>query len=202
MRDFAELMTHALRVAVQSLRDTPRKLRVLAEAGVVDAGAKGFVDFLEGVMTFINTGKMRRPAIQSGSTVSLPVETLSANADIRYRYCTEALIKNVPIDAAALRSRLNNLGDSLIIAGSPARMRLHIHTNQPAEVFSRLWNAGLLAEQKVDDMIRQYQVVHARQFPIALVTDSACESSGGVARPLSDSYGASQTGFRRTCFSG
>ena len=59
-KDFAELLSHSLQVAEKSLKETPKKLAVLARAGVVDAGAKGFVDFLEGITNFIKRGRLRK----------------------------------------------------------------------------------------------------------------------------------------------
>jgi len=50
MNDFVELLSYSLHIAEKSLKDTPKKLAVLGRAGVVDAGAKGFFDFLEGVV--------------------------------------------------------------------------------------------------------------------------------------------------------
>ena len=55
-------MAECLAAARQSLRETPQKLQVLAKAGVVDAGAKGFVDFLEGILHFIKKGRIRSAA--------------------------------------------------------------------------------------------------------------------------------------------
>jgi dihydroxyacetone kinase-like predicted kinase len=57
--DFAELLSHSLQAADRSLQDTPKKLAVLARAGVVDAGARGFFDFLEGVAGFIKKGSIK-----------------------------------------------------------------------------------------------------------------------------------------------
>jgi DegV family protein with EDD domain len=53
--------------------------------------------------------------------------------------------------------------------------RLHVHTNNPAELFDELRGYGTLAFQKADDMIRQSQAVYERKWNIALVTDSTCD---------------------------
>ena len=58
--DFSSLIAETLKAARKSLADTPKKLKVLADAGVVDAGGKGFVDFLEGIWEFISRGKLKR----------------------------------------------------------------------------------------------------------------------------------------------
>jgi len=62
-----------------------------------------------------------------------------------------------------------------VVAGSPQRLRLHVHTNDPAELFDWLREKGELASMKAEDMIRQFEVSNKRKYPIALVTDSACD---------------------------
>ena len=51
-------------IALQSLKDTPKKLKVLKDASVVDSGAKGFVHFLEGFGNFIRTGKTSESPVE------------------------------------------------------------------------------------------------------------------------------------------
>jgi DegV family protein with EDD domain len=53
--------------------------------------------------------------------------------------------------------------------------RIHVHTNYPAELFHQLKDAGTITFQKVDDMVRQQEVVVNRKWNIALVTDSTCD---------------------------
>jgi dihydroxyacetone kinase-like predicted kinase len=60
MRDFVDLLSYSLQVTKKSLIKTRNKLPVLAKAGVVDAGAKGFVDFLEGITNFIKRGRLKK----------------------------------------------------------------------------------------------------------------------------------------------
>jgi len=50
-----------------------------------------------------------------------------------------------------------------------------VHTDDPASVVRILAVYGSVGEQKVDDMLREYEVVHARKYPIAIVTDSVCD---------------------------
>jgi len=58
--DFLELLGDALRAAQRSLKETPKKLKILSKAGVVDAGAQGFVHMLEGIFHFMESGKIER----------------------------------------------------------------------------------------------------------------------------------------------
>ena len=174
--DFAELLSHSLHAAKQSLRDTPKKLHVLARAGVVDAGAKGFVDFIEGVIDFVRAGRLRH--IFRASKTPLPVLQApkhSLKNGLTHRYCAEAMLAGRHMDLDALRARLHKFGASVIVAGSGEKIRFHIHTNDPAGLFDQVHEFGATRQIKVDDMRRQFDASHRRKYPIAVVTDSACD---------------------------
>jgi len=174
-RDFAELLRDSLKVAKKSLAETPRKLAVLAKAGVVDAGAKGFVDFLEGVTTFITRGRLKglsRPQQMDANDFS---HTHTDRSAVAQRYCSEALLVGKNMDVGILKKDLLTYGDSAIVAGSGEKARIHIHTDNPSELFFKLKDYGSIIQIKADDMVRQYEASHQKKFKIALVTDSSCD---------------------------
>ena len=118
-----------------------------------------------------------RHAPRGASKMALEQETFDVHGGERpvFRYCTEAMVIGEAIDREALRGSLEPLGDSLIVAGNDERARIHIHTDEPARVFASVGTQGQLIQPKVDDMRLQYEVVHERKYPIALVTDSVCD---------------------------
>jgi len=67
------------------------------------------------------------------------------------------------------------LGDSIIVAGNNQKTRIHIHTNDPANVFYQLKEYGNILNPKVDDMKKQYSASHEKHASIALVTDSIAD---------------------------
>ncbi len=174
--DFTQLFTISLEAATQSLKSTREKLKVLRDASVVDAGGKGFVYFLEGITEYL-----LEVEVEETDYISADVEYedsgLHSNdtTDLSHRYCTEALIKGDQIDLEMLRSNLMDLGESLIVAGSPKKVKVHIHTNHPEILFDRLRDVGTIIQQKADDMVRQFESVHNRKNKIALVTDSIAD---------------------------
>ncbi len=173
--DFAGLFHKSYEIAEDSLIHTTEKLSALKIANVVDAGAKGFVLFLEGIIE----GMLRKNNHEE-ITLSLPDVNkedfhIHSHEQIGYRYCTECMIRSEHIDKKQLRVRLEKYGDSLVIAGSDKLARIHIHTNHPQDLFFELRNYGSLSSQKVDDMVKQHEVATARKWNIALVTDSACD---------------------------
>lgn len=174
-RDFTELLRDSLQVAKKSLAETPRKLAVLAKAGVVDAGAKGFVDFLEGVTNFIMKGRLKgisRPQSIGENNVS---HVHPDRGSVAQRYCSEALLVGKSMDIGDLKKDLLSYGESAIVAGSSEKARIHIHTDNPADLFFKLKDYGSILQIKADDMVRQYEASHRRKYKIALVTDSSCD---------------------------
>ncbi|MBN2207524.1 MAG: DegV family EDD domain-containing protein [Candidatus Aminicenantes bacterium] len=173
--DFAELLAHSLETARASLKETTHKLAVLRKAGVVDAGAKGFVDFLEGVVHFIRRGDIKSLRMERADAAEAPPIVQAHRGEVLRRYCAEALIVGSGLDVDAIRRTVDAGGESAIVAGSAAKVRIHVHTDAPAELFFRLKDFGTIAEIKADDMVRQYEAAHAPKAKIALVTDSACD---------------------------
>jgi len=173
--DFAELLSYSLHVAKRSLTETPKKLAVLAKAGVVDAGAKGFVDFLEGITHFIKKGRLKSIPKPEVVWQDSEIHVHFKKDRIEHRYCTEALITGKNMDVDRIRQEIRPYGNSAIVAGSPEKVKIHIHTNNPADLFYWLRNYGSIPQIKADDMLKQYEASHNRKSKIALVTDSSCD---------------------------
>lgn len=182
-RDFADLVPGSIPVAREALARTPDQLPVLREAGVVDAGAQGFVHFLEGVARSLGRGRLAeaaRPA--SGEVVEARIR--EARASILFRYCTEVLLSGDRIDRTALRRAAAPLGDSLAVVGGARRVRLHLHVNRPEDVFEVARRFGRVEETKVEDMREQHLGRFAKRGRVAVVTDSACDLPAAMAEAL------------------
>jgi DegV family protein with EDD domain len=173
--DFVELLVHSLQAAERSLKDTPKKLAVLARAGVVDAGAKGFFDFLEGVAAFIGKGSLKAVRLARTEPLPAPPEVHAGRSTLTKRYCSEALLVGDKLDVAAVQDLVSRSGESAIVAGSAAKLRLHVHTDDAAGLFFELQKHGAIQDIKADDMLRQHEAAHQRLSPIAVLTDSACD---------------------------
>jgi hypothetical protein len=174
--DFKKLISESIHSARTSLKETTEKLDVLKKAKVVDSGAKGFVVFLEGMIDFFNHGEVKRilPARNIIKVQSAEAELLSHD-EITFRYCTEAMLEGEKLDKKVILDKILDMGDSLVIAGSPAKLRIHIHTDDPANIFEEIHKYGDITYQKVDDMVMQNQVMTNKLGPIAIVTDSTCD---------------------------
>jgi DegV family protein with EDD domain len=178
--DFNQLFIDSVDVLNKSLIATKSKLAVLTRANVVDAGARGFVLFVEGIIDFIANRNLKELIQVSVETEIFKKLEEAIPEKVEFRYCTEALIKNSSINKKSLLPILEKYGNSIVVAGSDRMRRLHLHTNNPAGLFNELRKTGILAFQKADDMIRQNQVVYNRKWKIALVTDSTCDLSQDI----------------------
>jgi DegV family protein with EDD domain len=191
--DFQVLMEYLVERSRSSLSRTPELLPALKKAGVVDAGGKGFVHLLEGVLNYINgdplAGLDTAPDFSGTAPVVGQVE-YPEEAE-RFRYCTEALVKGDSLpDQQAVRERLRQEGDSLIVIRSGEALKVHLHTDSPEEVFTYLKTLGHLVTHKAEDMRAQHAAAElaahghltVARRPVGIVTDSASDLPEEVIR--------------------
>ena len=181
--DFVALVDDMVDEARRSLASTPDLLPVLKKAGVVDAGAKGFVSLLEGARLFMH-GDPAVPMSPEGNGAPAVVRQEYAAEGEHYRYCTEALVRgpDLPSQEAVLDA-LRDVGDSLIVIRATDILKVHVHTDEPERVFGWLRSVGTLVTHKAEDMRVQHATIgrssggHVKlaRRPVAIVTDSACD---------------------------
>ena len=175
--DLRVFMSRIVNRAEQALQRTPELLAALKTAGVVDAGAKGFVRFLDGVKRLIEEGQIAEGAVDragadDGSNAAAQTEV---EADRDYRYCTELMVRSSALpDPAAVRQALRAHGGSIVVLATADLLKAHIHTDAPEAVFQLASTWGTLESTKADDMRAQHQALQARR-PVAFVTDTACD---------------------------
>lgn len=168
-----------------SLSSTTERLAELRAAGVVDAGAAGFVEFVEGGHDYLERGDAADDeAAPSGAVADATAadhdagheeEHLAPGRPPVYRYCTEAVVSGASVGVEAIRAALSGFGDSLIVASGRLGARVHVHTDDPEGVMAALRRFGALSGQKVDDMRLQYADAYERRSSVAIVTDSSCD---------------------------
>lgn len=175
--EFPALIDVALRRANEALAATTEQLDVLRKAGVVDAGAKGFVALLEGMSEYILHGRIAaEPDLSVIRGNEAPDFTAGSADDSVFRYCTECIVSGTDIDRRKLREALSELGDSLVLAGTKRKAKIHVHVNDPEDVFDIGRQYGDVSSEKADDMHRQTHSSHhnaSKQF--AVITDSAAD---------------------------
>jgi hypothetical protein len=168
----------ALLRARRALADTPRQMALLQRAGVVDAGAQGFVDLLEGIAEFVEGGPRAvrmRGNVPAAANEAVELDAHGHDIDPHRRWCTECLLLGEGLDRARLRAALEAEGaDSIVIAGGATRLRVHAHTGSPQALFDACARQGQVEGMKADDMVRQQ---HSASLPqkLVIVTDSAAD---------------------------
>ena len=187
--DIAPLVEFMLESARDSLDRTPDLLPVLRSAGVVDAGGKGFVSLLEGMVLFLRGESLSKKPTVDAAPVLNAVEY--PDKVEKYRFCTEALVRGDELPTqSGVRDDLRDRGDSLIVIRSDDVLKLHIHTDDPEDVFGYLRTLGTLVTHKAEDMRAQHEAAgRASEFHVSLVrrpagvlTDSGCDLSEEIIR--------------------
>ena len=148
----AELLEDAVREGEAAVARTPDQLEILRESGVVDAGAYGLVVILAGVVA----GLRGDSAVPSGVPHYAPAsDTRPHHEDSRYRYCTNFIVTGMGLDSRSFGSRLEELGDSVLVVGDEATLKVHVHTDEPEAAMALFEGAGQVSQLDVADMREQ-----------------------------------------------
>ncbi|RTL01219.1 MAG: DegV family EDD domain-containing protein [Proteobacteria bacterium] len=175
--------------ANEALKETMNQLEILRTNHVVDAGAQGFVNFLEGMQRFLTGTDEQREKILAdhqldNSDIKLNHEFEDVTEVPNFRYCFETVIKTQNIDVLdAYMEQFNQLGDSIVVGKGPQMVKIHIHTNEPETVTQILTKTGDVIYQKIDDMMLQYNIANKpRRSKVAIVTDTMADIPEAVMR--------------------
>ena len=178
LQDFRSILREGVTAAQTALEQTQFQLEALRKAQVVDAGAQGFVELIAGVTDYLESGSAVEPAGSAAPVIESASDEMTAGSgdeDLTYRYCTECVVTGERVDLRHLREQLSAIGGSLVVAGLQHKVRVHIHVNDPAEVFRVAARFGTVAGEKADDMQRQQHSAHMQDRRVAIVTDSAAD---------------------------
>ena len=176
--DFVGLFKKSIAHAQASLANTPMQLDVLRKAGVVDAGAAGFVHFLDGILHYTLHGRVDQKIPDANEFELEHAEEQMAGEvhDLDYRFCTECMVTGSDIDRRHLREELSQIGSSLVLAGTNRKAKIHIHVNEPNRVFELAANYGEVSATKADDMHQQQEMTHHQlKQAVAITIDSAAD---------------------------
>lgn len=154
----SDVLTVAAVAAQEATDRTPEMLPVLKEAGVVDAGAQGLAVFLDGMARSLR-GEGAATAANLGS---IDASWIGATRRVhddgeQSGFCTEFVVSGAALDAGAIRERLAEMGDSLLVVGSEEVIRVHVHTATPDDAFAYARTLGTVSHEKVEDMEAQFQ---------------------------------------------
>ena len=128
---------------------------VLKKAGVVDAGGKGFLLILEGMLSELRGEPMPELAESAAPAAKADFAALSAD-EIPFAFDTVFIVrKTVPCSLEPFREFLNGIGDSLVIGEDDDAFKVHVHTNTPGEALTEAQKYGTLELAKIENMRTQ-----------------------------------------------
>ena len=175
-RDLADFMARVLEEAQASLQRTPELLPVLREAGVVDAGAMGFVRLIEGIVRLIDGDPIGEARVAPQISMPDVAALTEVTSERDYRYCTEVLVRGDPLPATTVvRSDLRTLGGSIVVLATESLLKIHVHTDSPDRVFELAGGWGEIQSTKADDMREQRRERHQAQRSVGIVVDSTSD---------------------------
>ena len=169
------VLAAAIEEGQAALADTVNQNPVLKKAGVVDAGGKGFLVILQGMLDELRG----LPVPEVSEEQDAPAERAEFGAfsseEIKYGYCTEFICsRDTKKDPELLRGFLNNLGDSLVLVEDDDIIKVHVHTNDPGLALQEALTYGALLKVKIENMREQHteileeaaRVQHAEEPPV------------------------------------
>jgi DAK2 domain fusion protein YloV len=187
-----ELLERVVARGEEALARTPEQLAVLAEAGVVDAGAAGLLEIVRGIV-FAATGEALPPVPVAEE---LPVEAIHQELS-QFRYCAVFVVEGDALDAEAFEQELEQLGDSLLVVGDRSALKVHLHTDDPGAALALATRRGVVEGVEIANMHRQTVEREQRleaglgQLP-TLETGLVAVVPGEGNRRLFESYGATR----------
>lgn len=143
------------------LSQTPEMLPVLKQAGVVDSGGQGLMTVLKGAYDALLGKEIDYTLETVASSVNVTTDDIPMDeTDIKFGYCTEFIINlNHPMpesEEKSFKEFLESIGDSIVLVADEEIVKVHVHTNQPGEAFTKALTYGSLSRMKVDNMREEH----------------------------------------------
>jgi len=146
-----------------ALASTPDLLPILKQAGVVDAGGRGVVLILEGMLRFNRGETATRANVESIASTGAQMAFLDQVGDLHgedaFGYCTNFLVVGDGINFVTARDTIAAMGQSAVIVGDETMVKVHIHTDQPGQVLDYALTLGTLDQIKIDNMTLQTETL-------------------------------------------
>ena len=193
--DIQELFRLLLTSGDAILKKTPEMLPVLKQAGVVDSGGMGLMVIFRGMYAAL-TGETIE--IEDGGVAegTMPGEYVDEHGDlsvedIKFGYCTEFIVSHPnpgmkDSDVVRLRSRLERIGDCVLVISDLSVVKVHVHTNDPGKAMQYALELGELDAIKVDNMFEEARERQAKREAAAAEEAKKLKEYGVVAVALGE----------------
>lgn len=168
-----KVMEEILKVAEITLKDTPNKLPILKEVGVVDSGGQGLVCVYQGFLASLKGEEISNISDVQTNIVNMNFDNEHSKMDfispedIKYGYCTEFTVRldknKKTYNEKIFKEDLNKFGDSLLVISDNEYVKIHIHSEYPGNVFNYGQSYGELIKIKAENMREQHREVLKNQ---------------------------------------
>jgi DAK2 domain fusion protein YloV len=172
----AEALERAVVAGQDSVKRGPDLLAALRDAGVVDAGGYGLTIIFAGVVAALRGDEPPELEHHAPARITHPEHTSGT-----FRFCTNFAVTGSGLGAARFIGPLEELGDSVLVVGDSATLKVHVHTDQPEAATAVFADVGQVSRLDVADMRLQVAERDER-----LAAGVAGEADGGpqLADPL------------------
>lgn len=193
-KTFEELAEEVIAAGDEALANTPSLLPVLKEAGVVDSGGQGLMEFVKGAYNGLIGKEIKDDVVAAPvkkNIVSVSSEDIDTS-DIKFGYCTEFIILlekeyNMDIEAQ-FKEYLMSIGDSLVVVSDDEIVKVHVHTNHPGLAFEKALEFGQLTRMKIDNMREEHREKVINEQDRKRAQEQSNETESAKAEPAKD-YG-------------
>jgi len=161
--DIEYTLAEAIRVGYEVLAQTTDMNPVLKKAGVVDAGGKGYLVILEGMLASLRGEPMPEVDENSAQKSTKADFNVFSDEEITFAFDTVFIVRKTDpeVNLTPLRDYLNSIGDSLVIGEDDEAFKVHVHTNIPGNALTEAQKFGTLELAKIENMRTQYDDVAA-----------------------------------------
>ena len=156
------VLSETIKAGETALENTINQNPTLKKAGVIDAGGKGYIIILQGMLDELKGKKMPKEVEpEQKPEQEQPQEKADFSAfqteDIKYSYCTEFICsRDNDKDPELMRKWLATIGDSLVFVDDDEIIKVHVHTNHPGQVMEEALTYGALLKAKIENMKEQH----------------------------------------------
>ncbi|MDF2883380.1 MAG: putative kinase [Clostridiaceae bacterium] len=158
-KDITKLLNEVCNYSKVVLDKTPEMLPVLKQAKVVDAGGMGLLIILTGMYEALLNNLENTILKETKASENVSAAKNLGNTEIKFGYCTEFIILNSVKDIDGFKEDLSHYGDSMVVVSDDDVVKVHIHTNDPGFILSKVVKLGELTKIKIENMREQHRHV-------------------------------------------
>lgn len=191
------VIEQAISQGEETLRQTVDMNPVLKKAGVVDAGGKGFLVILKGMLAALRGETM--PTLETEHAARDKADFASVgDEDITFAFDTVFIVRRIDDRSIEpFREFLNGIGDSLVIGEGDEAFKVHVHTDTPGVALTEAQRYGTLELAKIENMRTQAEDLAAGRK--AQSTDDLEEDGHDHAAPAPQPQELKPFGFLAVC---